>query len=128
MWSEGEGFANHLLSPLDARLHGSCPWVRRRRRLEELPHAREPRRWILCQEMVQQCGPGPWQTNDDQRFPYRSLLDEGKALQILLDTQPVAEQPEALLADGKAAEQVQRGRALKCRHLIPPAPTCGEHE
>jgi hypothetical protein len=62
--------------------------------------------------MVQQGGPGPWQTDDDQWFPYGCLLDERQALQLVLDTQPVAEQPEALLTDGKAAEQVELGRAL----------------
>jgi hypothetical protein len=62
--------------------------------------------------MVQHGGPGPWQTDDDQRFPYGSLLNVGTALQLVLDPQPVAEQSEALLADGKAAEQMQFGRAL----------------
>jgi len=96
----GEGSANHLLSLLEARLCGRSPWAWRRRRLEELPQARDPRRRILCQEMVQHGSPGPWQTDDDQRFAYWRLLDEGKALQILLDTQPVTEQPEALVAEG----------------------------
>src|SRR5215471_17641924 len=112
MRGEGEGCANHLLSPLDARLCGCRPWAWRWRRLEEFPQAREPRRRIVCQEIVQQCRPGPWQTDDDQGFPYWGLLDERKAFQVVLDTQSVVEQSEALLAYGKAAEQVQLGRSL----------------
>src|SRR5262245_24429603 len=101
---EGEGGANHLLSLLDTRLCFCRPWARRRRRLEEFPQAWEPRRRILCQEIVQQGRPGPWQADDDQGFPYWGLHDERTAFQLLLDTQPVAEQSETLLAYGKAAE------------------------
>jgi hypothetical protein len=62
--------------------------------------------------MVQQGRPGPWQPDDNQGFPYWGLRDVGKALQIVLDTQLVAEQSEALVAEGQAAEQVQLRRAL----------------
>jgi hypothetical protein len=62
--------------------------------------------------MVQQRGPGPWQTDDDQGFPYRGLPDKRTSLQILPNAQPVAEQPDALVMYGQTAEQVQLGRAL----------------
>ena len=111
MRGEGEGSANHLL-----RLRTAARWLQSRGMAVAtaggVPTGAGPAPTDPGQEMVQHGGPGPWQTNDDQRFLDWCVRDAGTALQILLHTQPVAEQPEALLAEGQAAEQVQVGCAL----------------
>ena len=68
--------------------------LRRRRRIEAFPKAHPTRRWIACEQIVQQSRARARKSNDVQRPRDRRLCECRAIRKSLLGAQPIGEQPQ----------------------------------
>ena len=83
--------------------------LRRRGGVHDLPTQRCTIRGILSQQPMQQGGARPGQAHNEERADNALLRYTGRALPVILQMEAVDEQPQGILTDRQASQNIESG-------------------